>query len=108
MLFGAEMPIKITNSTIVPSVERPKSILEEADKLINGDRLSDYGTASENFGNIAKIWSVVLKTEVTPEQVALCMIGLKMVRAARTPDHHDSWVDIAGYVACADNVRKGK
>lgn len=65
-------------------------------------------TASENFGRTAIIWSVVLGQPVTAEQVAMCMVGLKLARLVNDPGHHDSWVDIAGYVGCADKLRRGE
>jgi len=78
--------------------------LQTADELINGDRAKDYGSVSENFQRIADLWSVVLGVGVTPEQVALCMIQLKVARLVNTPEHKDSWVDIAGYVGCAEKL----
>lgn len=74
-------------------------ILDTAKDMINGDRALDYGDAKENHELIAKIWSAVLGKEVTVSQVYLCMIGVKMARLVHTPDHEDSFVDIAGYSA---------
>ena len=85
-------------------------ILTEADALVNGDRQADYGTPQENFARIAKIWSVILGHPVRPDQVALCMAGLKLARLANGP-HRDSFVDGCGYLALAaelspDNLSK--
>ena len=52
-----------------------------------------------NTTRIAKIWSVILGFDVTEEQVALMMVGLKVARLVETPDHQDSILDIAGYAA---------
>ena len=73
-------------------------ILSKAESLINGPRAHEYGDAKKNFEDIARLWSVVLDTEVTPQQMALCMIMVKAARLMKT-DHEDSWVDIAGYAA---------
>jgi len=81
--------------------------LEEASKLINGDRQANYGTPQENFDRIAKGWSVLLETDVTPEMVALCMAWLKMARLVNGP-HHDSYVDGCGYMALASELSEGK
>ena len=62
------------------------------------DRGESYGSILENHTRIARLWSVLLKIDVTPEQVALCMIALKQARLMETPDHTDSWQDIIGYV----------
>jgi len=73
-------------------------LLHKAEELINGDRAKEYGDAKKNFEDIAKLWSVVLGIEVTPQQMALCMIMVKAARLMKT-DHEDSWIDIAGYAA---------
>jgi len=49
----------------------------------------------------------VLGQSVTPEQVVLCMTCLKVARLMETPDHEDSWVDIAGYGACGAEIADG-
>jgi hypothetical protein len=63
-------------------------------------RKSVYGAARPLFEHIACRWSLVLGMEVTPAQVALCLIDLKLARLARDPSHLDSIVDVAGYAAC--------
>jgi hypothetical protein len=79
-------------------------ILETAAKLINGDREAHYGTPQENFGRIAKGWAVILQSDVTPEQVALCMAWLKIARLVQGP-HDDSYIDGAAYMALAGELR---
>lgn len=73
-------------------------ILQTAEKLINGNRHEEYGDAKQNFQDIADLWSVILKQEITTEQVALCMIMVKSARLMKT-NHQDSWIDICGYGA---------
>ena len=73
-------------------------ILKRAESLINGDRDRDYGDAHKNFQDVAKLWSVILETEVTEKQFVLCMLMVKAARLMKT-DHEDSWVDICGYGA---------
>ena len=41
---------------------------------------------------------------VTPAQVIICLIDLKVVRLARDPKHLDSITDIAGYAAVLAEV----
>lgn len=76
-----------------------KEILNKAESLVNGPRAKEYGDAHENHDRIAKMWSVLLDTEVSVEQVYQCMIAVKLARLTVTPEHEDSWVDIAGYAA---------
>lgn len=68
------------------------------------ERGESYGSVRENHLRIARLWSVVLGQDVTPEQVALCMTCLKVARLIETPDHEDSWIDIAGYGACGVEI----
>jgi len=74
-------------------------ILSKAESLVNGPRAKEYGDAHENHARIAKMWSVLLDTEVSVEQVYQCMIAVKLARLTVTPEHEDSWVDICGYAA---------
>jgi hypothetical protein len=63
-----------------------------------------YGPAESTFAAIAARWSLVLGIPVTPAQVALCLIDLKLARLTRDPAHLDSIVDVAGYAACLREV----
>lgn len=67
-------------------------------------RGAHYGTMRENHQRIADIWAVILQQRVTPEQVALCMAGLKIARLVQSPDHEDSWLDLAGYAAVGAEI----
>jgi hypothetical protein len=66
-----------------------------------------YGPAESNFAAIAARWSLVLGITVTPAQVALCLIDLKLARLTRAPSHLDSIVDVVGYAACLREVTRG-
>ena len=73
--------------------------LKTAEELINRPRAKEYGPARKNHERIAKIWSIILKQEITPEQVVACMVGLKLARLSEDITKDDSWVDIIGYAA---------
>jgi len=73
-----------------------KSILAEALKVVHGSRQDNYSHPLDNFTKIAKLWSVILDKEVTPEQVGLCMVAVKISRELHRP-HRDNLVDGAGY-----------
>ena len=76
-----------------------------------GARGNTYGSAIENFTRIANLWNAQLGSKLaeplTPLAVAQLMILVKMSRLANAEDHEDSWVDIAGYVNCADTIMSG-
>lgn len=80
-------------------------MLEEAADIISGQRDAQYGGPEDNFGRIAKIWSVVLGIDISREDVAMMMVGLKVARFANKSGFQaDTWVDIAGYAACGYEV----
>lgn len=74
------------------------SILGHTAKVLE-ERRDDYGDPAEQFKAIADRWSITLGTPVTPAQVALCMIDLKLTRLTYDPRHVDSVVDVIGYAA---------
>ena len=79
--------------------------LREAAKIISGERDIQYGGPEENFDRIAKIWSVILGSAVTSEDVAMMMIGLKVARyASKSGFQGDTWIDVAGYAGCGYEV----
>lgn len=77
-----------------------ETIFEEANRIIHGERRSDYGAAHESFARIAIGWSEILEHSVTPTQVALCMTWLKIARFLKSNDR-DSLVDLCGYTGLA-------
>lgn len=81
------------------------SIFSEAEQTINGPRAEDYGDANESFARIAALWSAYLNTPVSSADVAMMMSLLKMVRLKYSKfAHHDSFVDLLGYVGLAHKV----
>ena len=74
-------------------------------KEIIQERQQHYGSPLANFTEIAKRWSLTLKAPITPAQVALCMIDLKMSRLSHSPHHHDSLLDIVGYATCLSEIQ---
>ena len=79
-------------------------ILDEAKRLTHTDRQKNYGSPYVNHKRIADLWSVYLETKITPSQVALCLCLVKIARLIETPDHEDSFVDLAAYAAIAGEI----
>lgn len=82
----------------------PKSLsqktLEEALEAITA-RQTTYGSPVPNFERTAKLWNAYLPNHAfTAVDVAILMALVKIGRLMETPDHDDSWVDLAGYAAC--------
>jgi Domain of unknown function (DUF6378) len=80
-----------------------ETILEEAQRLVYGDRNNDYGHPYHDMSRTAKIWSAILGVEVEPLQVAMCMIGVKLSRQVNK-SKRDNMVDIAGYAEVAQRI----
>lgn len=80
-------------------------LLKHAASVV-ADRRRTYGEPTDLFAQIAKRWSLVLRTNVTPAQVALCLIDLKLARLGHDPRHLDSLVDVVGYAACLREVSR--
>jgi hypothetical protein len=80
-------------------------LLEHAAGVVTRRR-REYGEPVELFDHIARRWSLTLGTKVSPAQVALCLIDLKLARLARDPKHLDSVVDVAGYAAVLREVTR--
>ena len=68
------------------------------------DRGAAYGDPKTQMEAIARRWSITLGTPVTAQQVALCMIDLKLTRLTHDPRHVDSVVDVIGYAALLREV----
>ncbi|WXX09765.1 hypothetical protein [Mycobacterium phage MS619] len=81
------------------------SILTTAEEIINGQRAKDYGDAKENHQRIANLWNVYAGTELSPEDVAVMMILLKIARFMENGYHNDTVVDIAGYAGVLEKMQ---
>lgn len=88
------------------------NILQEAEKIIYGEREASYGKPSENFHRIALMFTAILypklklNTQVSIREVGLLMIALKISREVN--EHkRDNLVDIAGYAAATDRALSG-
>ena len=80
-------------------------VLERARYAISGPRQRDYGSPEPSFTRTGRMWAAILGVpEVTAEQVAACMIAVKLARLSESPNHRDSWDDIAGYAALGGEV----
>jgi Domain of unknown function (DUF6378) len=82
-----------------------EAFLEHAADLVTRRR-REYGEPVDLFEQIAQRWSLTLGVKVSPAQVVLCLIDVKVARLARDPKHLDSQVDVAGYAACLREVTK--
>ena len=78
-------------------------MLRQAANVV-ANRRRAYGDPATSMAAVAQRWSITLGLTVTPAQVTLCLIDLKLARLAHDPNHLDSMVDIAGYAAVLREV----
>jgi len=81
----------------------PKSILQEAEELIHGDRNYTYDHPLDNFNRIKKGWEVIFGIDITEEQVGLAMVWVKIAREAYM-HKRDNLTDGAGYLGTVEMV----
>ena len=81
------------------------TLATDAIRLVTGDRQAAYAHPKVNFQRIANLWSIILDVDITAEQVALCMIQVKI---AREMNRHtrDNLVDIIGYTLTLDTCQE--
>ena len=78
------------------------SILDEAKKSVETKEKS-YSSPLVNMQRIALLWTIHLEHPITPEQVADCMILVKLARS-RNKYKKDNQIDIAGYAQVKEEV----
>jgi|TARA_R110002020_G_scaffold524_1_gene2604 hypothetical protein len=78
---------------------KPTDILKTASSLVGTDRAKQYGDYTALHERIAELWSVYLKTKIRPQDVAFCMVLLKVARNDIGEFHKDNGIDAAAYSA---------
>lgn len=92
-----------------------ESILQEAERIIEGDREKTYGKFDKNLENIAALWRLYIDMIADDEgtfyleakDVAMMMILLKIARETNA-HKRDNLVDIAGYASLAAKLEELK
>src|SRR5262245_18405461 len=72
---------------------------QSSTELLLEERAAKWGDPVTTHARIAEVWSGILGYPVTAHDVALCMNGLKLVRAQLNPDDPDSLDDAKGYAS---------
>lgn len=82
---------------------RPKGLLEQFDAayaVVTADRRDVYGDPEDTYRRISTLRGIVDECPDPQIREVLGMIVTKVARLVQTPDHLDSWVDVAGYGRC--------
>ena len=85
--------------------EGEKSILSEAEEIVDGIRHSDYGDARESFGRVATIASVMTRKELDPEDCCAVLMAVKLVRESFA-HRRDNLVDLCGYAELLNRLKE--
>lgn len=106
---GLDKPVFRYGSGSRVSIEEVKApiaeetILEEAQRLVDGPRGQAYGHPVEDFGRTAQIVSAILGVPISAHQIPLIMMAVKLSRHTNKPKR-DNMTDIAGYARTAEMV----
>lgn len=93
--------------TPVPREHAPtprEKLLIDAIVATTGERNRTYGNPKPHFEEIAQLLTGLGfrrdTRKLTASDIAHIMLAVKLVRLHTSPDHTDSYLDIAGYAAC--------
>jgi hypothetical protein len=95
-------------------------MLSATSDLIGGQRAQDYGDKYVNHMRIAKLWTMWLQEraaswkidsvdeeadfQISPYDVAMMMLLVKIARLMHSPGHQDCHIDIAGYASVMEEI----
>ena len=81
-----------------------ETILQEAQRLVHGDRGVQYGHPIEDYTRTGRMWGAILGIpDIDPRICCLMMAAVKISREVHKPKR-DNRVDLCGYAECADMV----
>ena len=81
-----------------------ETILEEAQRLVHGNRGADYGHPIDDYTRTGRLWGAILGVpDIDPR---LCCLMMSAVKISREVNRHkrDNLTDLAGYAECAQMV----
>ena len=91
-----------------------KSILIEAENIVNGERAKDYGDAVKQFDKVADIATIMLNEEERSHMkrgclsATICVKVLMAVKICRESNSHkvDNLVDLCGYAEILNRIEE--
>lgn len=96
------IPVYDANAPVAPLAR--ESALQEAQRLVHGDRGAAYGHPIDDYGRTGRMWGAILGLpDIDPRICALMMAAVKVSREVNKPKR-DNRVDLAGYAECAQMI----
>lgn len=96
MVVKEQKTVEHLNNLGIDFIESPKSILLEAESIVNGERNTQYGDAKEAFQVYVGICKSAFGLDLSSADVAKVMIAIKLGRE-RFKHKRDNLVDLTGY-----------
>ena len=84
-----------------------KSILSDAEEIVNGSRHSDYGDPVESFKRIAKTASMIAGKDLSPNECCAVLMAVKLVRESFA-HKRDNLVDLCGYAHIMNELNENE
>lgn len=113
--LARELGLRIIWAANLQEVEFTETVLEEADRLVNGDRQAAYGHPYDDYTCVADMMNPYLKKKygynfekfkgLDAADTIIQMQLVKISREANAPKR-DNMVDLAGYAQCLFMVRE--
>jgi hypothetical protein len=79
-------------------------VLQTAINLTMGDRNAVHGSPNDNMTLFANLLNAAFGTKFTAKDAALTMALSKVARLIGNPNHDDSYIDAAAYIAIMAEV----
>lgn len=100
-VYDAACPVEIE---YVMDRSTPETILQEAQRLVHGNRGADYGHPIDDYTRTGRMWGAILGIgDIDPHLCCLMMAAMKISREVNK-HKRDNLTDLAGYAECADMV----
>jgi hypothetical protein len=98
--YGDPIAVKIG----ITQTRTDETILEEAQRLVHGNRGADYGHPIDDYTRTGRMWGAILGIpDIDPRVCCLMMAAMKVSREVNK-HKRDNLTDLSGYAECASMV----
>lgn len=91
------------------AVSSDETILQEAQRLVHGDRGADYGHPGDDYKATGEMWGAILERsgwKAGPVDARIACLMMAAMKVSREAGKHkrDNLTDLAGYAECAQMI----